>query len=354
MNTKLVILIFLICSFFICFISCNKKEHYQNTSEITFGSFGSPVYLKAETVDLDAPLMKPRRVIQIDSFLFAQNVQTEFFVDRYNMNTLKKTGEYITFGGGPDELLWLHKIQQKDSSTWFFDSQKRTFTQYGVRDLCEKDTFTFQQKVRIEDPFSDVLALPDNRFVATILSSQHKRLTFYDAKGKMIETTGDFPSFGKEFTKIETLEGYVCEMVLSSDIKKIILFYKQTDLVEVYDVSGHLIKRIHGPEHFFPDVKEQSYGEKTKVSASPNESRDAYFCPAIVGEEIFVLYSGKLYNPDQPSYLLNQLFVFDKNGNPQKQFELSEPIFTFTVDPVKHVIYGLTDNPEFRILKYSY
>ena len=68
--------------------------------------------------------------------------------------------------------------------------------------------------------------------------------------------------------------------------------------MEVYDVSGHLIKRIHGPEHFFPDVKEQSYGEKTKVSASPNESRDAYFCPAIVGEEIFVLYSGKLYNPD--------------------------------------------------------
>ena len=67
-----------------------------------------------------------------------------------------------------------------------------------------------------------------------------------------------------------------------------------------------------------------------------------------------MLYSGKLYNPDQPSYLLNQLFVFDKNGNPQKRFELSEPIFTFTVDPVKNVIYGLTDNPEFRILKYSY
>jgi hypothetical protein len=37
----------------------------------------------------------------------------------------------------------------------------------------------------------------------------------------MIETTGDFPSFGKEFTKIETLEGYVCEMVLSPDIKKL-------------------------------------------------------------------------------------------------------------------------------------
>ncbi len=53
--------------------------------------------------------------------------------------------------------------------------------------------------------------------------------------------------------------------------------YKQTDLIELYDIYGNLKKRIQGPDLFFPVIKQTIQDESVHVNSVSGQSRDAYF-----------------------------------------------------------------------------
>ena len=101
----------------------------------------------------------------------------------------------------------------------------------------------------------------------------------FDSEGKYIDTDGEYPSFGAELSPLETVEAYVCEMACDPVNEYIWLFYKLTDLIEIYTYDGKLVKRMHGPDRFFPAVSERSFGEGLQSVASvPGETRDVLIC----------------------------------------------------------------------------
>lgn len=202
-------------------------------------------------------------------------------------------------------------------------------------------------------PTGDTIILPDNRLLATVLNISQKRFSFFSEEGNLLNTIGEFPDYGEELKPLEKIEGFDGELLLGVDGIKFFFFHKQTDLIDVFDLSGSLIRRFHGPEHFMPHVKEKDYDNGTKVHSIPNVSKDAYFCPTLCGNEIYVLYSGKFYDPQINTYLHDQILVFDKEGNPLRRYRLSVPIFTFTVDMATRTIYGLSDDPDFRLVKFD-
>lgn len=53
------------------------------------------------------------------------------------------------------------------------------------------------------------------------------------------------------------------------------------------------------------------------------------------------------------NYLKKHLFVFDKAGKPICRYELDQPIFSFTIDEQNQILYGISDQPEFHILKFE-
>lgn len=145
-------------------------------------------------------------------------------------------------------------------------------------------------------------------------------------------------------------------MAIDPSNSHIWLFYKSTDLIEIYDYEGRLVKRLHGPDHFFPAVRELSNGEGLqKVSSVSGETRDAYFCPLYSGGKIYVLYSGRVYHEGQSAdaYLLDTLLSFNWDGTPDKAYKLPVPVFTFAIDETNRTLYGLSFVPEYHLVKYA-
>ena len=111
---------------------------------------------------------------------------------------------------------------------------------------------------------------------------------------------------------------------------------------------------MHGPEHFVSEMKEVDLGNGYKrVAPISKESYEGYFTPVNVGNSFFVLYSG-IQNKNEPDHLKKQILVFDDWGNPLRRYTLDTPISLITVDSINQIIYGITDQPEYRIVKFAY
>ena len=178
----------------------------------------------------------------------------------------------------------------------------------------------------------------------------NKRFGLFNLEGDTICYKGEYPTLSSLQTNIEQVEGFINEFTANVEEDRVFVSYKRTDLIECYDTDMNLIKRIHGPEHFFPEVHQVG----DRIRTNKGTERDAYSFPLSVGKKVFVLYSGKVFNPRNHDYLKDKIIVFDWNGNPQQCYQLDIPIFDFAVDEKSRIIYGLTDKPESHIIQFKF
>ena len=281
----------------ICFlVSCSPDRKYSDSVSFSWSDFAERRVSDTLPLPREVFLQMPLRLLCEDSTLFVQNRQGDKFIQRFRLSGLGQLGEgQVELGNGPQELLNVYRMQAVDSLFWLFDLMGQSAAAYGRRAVCDSVSFPACRKIKLEEPFSDIVVLPDFRFVTTSLNPTHKRLSFFDSEGKYIHTDGGYPSFGAALSPLETVEAYVCEMACDSANGHIWLFYKLTDLIEIYTYDGRLVKRMHGPDRFFPAVSERSFGEGLQgVASVSGETRDAYFCPFYSEGRMYVLYSGRV------------------------------------------------------------
>lgn len=333
--------------------ACNMEPAYKDAVRFSWEDFGTPVILKGEVVHLDEPLERPIGIRLVDSIILFENFRTEKFITKYHLYKKAKTGACFSFGSGPGEVLSIAKIQICDSSIWILDDKKRQFSGYDKAGLCLTDTAMPVKQIKFEDTFEEGCVLPDGRIVASsVRNRKYKRLVFYDRNGEFINTEGELPDYGERMTPLEMIEGNITGMAMKEDGSRICVVNKLSDLLEIYDNKGKLIVRLHGPDRFFPVVKQKEGNGFSRVSMM--DSREAYFVPLAYKNNIYVLYSGKAIDPDDKlSRMRENLFVFDWDGNPVKRYELRNPVFRFVIDPKTDILYGLSDNPEFHLLKFK-
>lgn len=332
--------------------SCKYGDKYNDCSYFSFKDFQKDILLKSCNINFDEPIMLPGVLAVKDSVLFVQNKKTENLLYLYNLNSLAKIKECIPFGMGPNEFLRIKNIQIKDSCIYISDNQKGNITRYRVNDIiCKEDPIPID-KTTIEMPFNTIIKEND-LYVATTMNPHNKRLCFFNEKGDFIKTKGEFPTLKKQLSPIENMESFLSEMTFNTNNNRLFVFCMQTDLLEIYTQDGELIKRLHGPEHFYPHIKEvQTQGGYSKISSAKGEARDAYFTPISVEDKIYVSYSGTIRTPGKISPIKN-ILVFDSNGNPLIRYRLPEPILRFTVCPKTKTIYAISDQPEYHIIKLT-
>ena len=111
---------------------------------------------------------------------------------------------------------------------------------------------------------------------------------------------------------------------------------------------------MHGPQQIQLSMGLQSAGGDY-VSAKPMKGK-TYHCyssfPVYAGNEVFILYYGELSEDFNGEYY--KLIVFDWNGNPLRMYELDTHLFSITVDYEHKILYGITNSPEYRIIKFNY
>ena len=301
--------------FLVLLSSCQSNEKYSDAECISFSDFGEVIYLKGDSVAFDDILLKPVKIHLVDSILIMKNRNTEYAYYIFNILTKKKIGERVSFGIGPNEMIDPRFIPSTDDNAWIFDKNRK------ILNICDR------QKVLKEE--------------------NNKRFGLFNLEGDTICYKGEYPTLSSLQTNIEQVEGFINEFTANVEEDRVFVSYKRTDLIECYDTDMNLIKRIHGPEHFFPEVHQVG----DRIRTNKGTERDAYSFPLSVGKKVFVLYSGKVFNPRNHDYLKDKILVFDWNGNPQQCYQLDIPIFDFAVDEKSRIIYGLTDSR--RVILYN-
>ena len=338
----------------IALISSCKHKQFNDSDFFSTQDFVETQRLTGKEVKFDKPLLRPVRIDLVDSTLVFQNINTDKHFQKYNINTRKLINYCIKFGSGPEEMLYPKGIQIIDSIIWICDVSRRKMYAYQKYDFCNNPSPKSIQTINFSEQFNQVKWL-DDTFVSTVLSPNKQRLSFYQMDGSLLKSSGNFPEFGEKLTQIETIESFLCNISVSPQNGRICLSYNRTDLIEFYDSSGEFIKRIHGPDHFFPLVVEEKKGNGVGIRSIDGKTRDAYFSPVVTKDHIFLLYSGRFFDSKNMDglYLVNQILVFDWNGKPLKRYLLDVAIFWFTLDEKQNKIYGLTDSPDYRVFEFQ-
>lgn len=330
--------------------SCKPKEGYVDSERFTLADFGKIDTLNSQTLLFGDPVLRPIKSLVVDSFLFLINFQTDYMIDRYNLNTKKRTGELISFGSGPNEIITAIAISATDSGIMVFDGQSRRALVYAKHSFCFDSEPEPVRTISYNDFTDNILMTPDHHFVSTTHNRELKRFSIFNNTGSLLSSFGEFPVCHTEIADtIELFGAYPCSIAYNPSNKTVFAGYKMVDLIEIYDENGNLQKRLHGPDGFYPSVKTMNDGEIRRVGGD-NDSKFAYANPLVYNEDIYILYSGKRINSEEYKSHIDKLLVFDKAGNPKRAYHLKTPVFNFTIDQ-NGILFGITDNPEFQIVK---
>lgn len=335
--------------------ACSDVKQYPDAETFSYAGLPNGKILKGETLEFD-DVYVPANIYVKDSILFVVNLKKKHLLTCYNLNDLSKIGDFISFGSGPGECLGIKSLQFKADEVWVFDQQQRKLQVYSMNQFLQAGKAEIKKSITIQDGVLNGVVVVNDKLFANSLAATDARFSIYDMTGKFLEHKGNVPDFGIEQTDLEKWESFFCNMVVNPDLERIFVSYVQTDLVEIYDTKGTLLQRMHGPDCFFPMKKEKEImGGQRKVSSIVGETRDAYFYPVACGNEIWTLYSGKAFNPENYSdYLMDKIIVFNWDGKPLRMYRLDMPIYTLAVDGQNRMIYGVSETPDLSIVRFKY
>ncbi len=333
-------------------LSCNEYK-YRETRLFSMSDIQKKIYLTGEVIELDE-IVRPRNLFLKDSLLFTVNMRKDHGITVFCLPEMKKIGDFLLFGSGPNEVLDVDNLQFQDSFVWTSDRDRHQVNKYSLTQYLKENEAKPLEIIKIEESFEHLLIAPD-KLITNSLHHIRSRFSFYDLQGNFIENKGNLPDAGIQMTDLELYESNFCNMVLNPSNGSIFIAYKNTDLIEIYDSDGHIKTRIHGPDQFYSIKKESSSGDMQSVRSIEGKTRDAYFSPVAFEDEIWTVYDGKYFDRTaENSFLCNHIIVFDWDGNPIRQYITDIPFYSLAIDRVNSIIYGITLNPEFSIVKFNY
>lgn len=337
---------------FLLTLSCSQQNKYQQAILFSQKDFDVTQSLTGSTMSFDSTVMKPIKLQVYDSLLITINVGEEKLFHIYNLKSGKKIGERISVGQGPDEMLQPDFIKNSNKFIRIFDMGNSTLSEYNINEFIDNLNPISRRKIKLNQQIFTEVSLFNQDIISFAYGADHPFLKF-NSNGEKIGEFGDYPISNISYTNKEKTDAYQFTFT-SNSTDKIAICYSWTDLIEIYNKEGDLQKRIHGPAQFFPFFKEFHDGNMIIARPEKGKQRDAYFNPVSVGDDFFVLFNGKLVDEEGYSTLSNQIYVFGWDGTPKRILSLDQGIFTFTVDKENKKIYGISDNPEFHIVEFTY
>lgn len=336
----------------IALMSCSQTQDNGTVSFVEYEDFKDVKELKAEHVNVDSLLLKPIQLQVYDSVLMLMNSRAEKMVHLVDLRTNQMIAEHVTVGQGPDEMLIPRFAEVTDNSVILSDLMSSVIQKYDMKDFLQVEAPAVSQRVQLAKRAFGEARLLQEGFVAPARNASFLMYK-YDEKGLVVDSIGSYPEVDWQPTDVEKLDMFAYSMVTNLT-DRIAVFYNWADRIDFYDKNGTLMKRVAGPQKFVSKYKEVRRGKVTSSMGVKGETRDAYFAPQRVGDEVWVLFSGKSSEEEGYSILANTIYVYDWDGNPQRILKLDQGVFAFAVDAKNRVIYGISDSPEFHILSFSY
>lgn len=235
--------------FLITTLSCNQNNKYQNVVSIEWNDFKTKQSLAGSIVEFDSILMKPSQLQIYDTLLITYNYSDDKLFHIFNLKSKKKIGESVSMGQGPTEMIQPFFVNNKNEII-LFDMITSTVSKYTIEEFIKNPDPEPFQKIKLDSQVMSEIGLLGDNMIGSLYQSDYPFYLF-DKNGKKTNGFAAYPKSDIVYTNTEITEAFR-SIITTNQKDKVAICHFWTDLIDIYNKEGQLVKRIHGPEHIFP------------------------------------------------------------------------------------------------------
>lgn len=284
---------------------------------------------------------KPGKLFIVDSTLIIYNFEgkKDSFLYNYSIKSGTLSSGYIKGGRGPGEGIGVFSTGITNDMLWMYDISLKKIMTFKTKELLrQQKTFSF-----VEHPvksFYYQISLNDSTtFLAVGNPQSKKKIQEIDLKSeKIIAEYGEFKNVPNDVPFDAYKSSFQSFMLRKPSGNKTVLFYRYTDLIEIYDTKKHNAISTKGPEGFDPDLDVMKL-ENENISVRNKKTRFAFVNGTATDQYIYLLYSG---NKEEDKYFdsAKNIYVYDWSGNPVKKIILNKYVTTIVVSKDNKTLYA--------------
>lgn len=315
-------------------VSCSSDNESKVEETFSWDDFQQEKSLKGRTLDLNDAIIMPFSIQVVDSVLISLESAGDMVCQLFNLDTGVKIGDRLSKGGGPNEMM-MPMFVNNGQGVQFVDLGSFTVYKYDSNEFLQKSLPTPSSKIKLSEAVDSEMQVLGDKYIG-YQYARDSLLYMFDESGQKLKAYAGYPIGSRSVSDEERSDIYQMGYI-SNGKDRIAVTYYMTDVIEIFDADGNLVKHLEGPEGF----------EYT------NGGRDAFFSPRNAGESFFVLFNGRSWSEEGHNSSCNKLLSFSWDGKPECVYTLDDPIFTFSVDVKNRKVYGVSTTPEYHIVEYS-
>lgn len=317
---------------FLC-AGCHTERIKLNNEIVRFNDFPltdslSFVFVSDSIWDEPSKLLFNEENLIINDFNQAKND----FVSVYSLSANRIVKEFAAAGAGPDEFVNCD-ICLLNNKLWMYDMGKMRISSLSL-DSLQADSLPVTQ-YKLPNYYYRVVMLNDSVLLATNDLTTKKKITYVNLVTGEVTGCGDYAHLDEKIDLGTLIDACSCYIDVNPQTKDIVLSYRYTDVIEIYDSKGNLKHSVQGPDCF--DIEFRTSG--TPGMRKTKKTRKAFVNSYVTANYIYLLYSG--CNRTEKNWAYGtQLYVYSWDGKPQKRYLLEQPVYAFAVDEERQLIYS--------------
>ncbi|MBG7630354.1 MAG: hypothetical protein IZT56_07965 [Bacteroidetes bacterium] len=332
MKHKIILPIFLL----LALLSCKEDNHLINKNTISFSKFPSEKLISFKEL-YDFKEGVPSKLIIVDSVLIIHNniKGSKSFLYNYYINNNTVSKGYLNKGRGPNEALGVRSIGIKGNTLWVYD-----VTLKKILTIDKKTAIVNNVKIVFNEyPYKEyfyAMSFKDSLNYFTIgdkksnLKIKEKNLI----SDKQMNEFGEFGNIPKNMSIGSYKSAHQSFIFVKPSSDKLVLSYRFTDTMEMFNIKTGKSTAIQGPEVF-----NVSFEPIRETMLKTDKTRCAFIDGSVTDKYIYLAYSGASYN-NPNKYSGKSIYIYDWDGNPIRKLNFKKNISTFTISKDDNTIYA--------------
>lgn len=318
------------------FMSCGEKENKNFfNGEFRTISFDKEYILSGKQLGVDS--LGSVMIHIFDPYLIVLNQKVpgiDYFAKFYSLEDNKYIGEYFRMGDGPQEFRNFNVIKKEYPLLWIYNNYEKHVLKINLEKGMDERSFVIEEKYNYQSipNVFNVFFISDTSLLIKSYNSEEEVFEYikYNPEKDIRNETyrANNYSIKQNFTyKILPMADNI-----HPDGNKIVFMTGKFNQIDILDLKY--------PEKSFSvstadDFITYGYIERT----SEDELRDYYYSLPYCGDK----FVGVLYDVlgDESK---SEVHVIDWDGNALAKIKFEKDIYfiTFTIDPVRKILYGVT------------
>ncbi|MBR5277466.1 MAG: hypothetical protein IKU35_10090 [Bacteroidaceae bacterium] len=326
------------------YTSCQKEKNIViNKSTIEFDKFhleDSLFFTTIEAKDVDSVLYNPKKILYHKNHLFVQDFKSGEgkHIKLFSLNDCKTIASFANYGNGPEELLACDMCIL-NNNLWLYDLSQNTIHYVNIDSILNNKFKLCKYNLNNGNYYSFAM-LNDSILLGTNNINSDNKISYENILTSSVVRKGIYDYYNENISLPALNDAARCYIKCNPKTNEIALLYRYTDLLEIYMPNGDFKCSSYGPER--SDIMIHPTAERANKT---KETKKAFVNTYVTSQYIYALYSGAKKGEENWANG-TQLFVYSWNGEPIKKYHLSQPIYTFSVDEDKKILYSYSLNED--------